>query len=116
MRTALGIATKRSLGLVVGNGRAPYGYGRVLSDKGKTIGYAPIEPEAGVVRRIADELTHDTLARVSERLNDERVPAPSGAASGSGVKNRTWPRRRGSARSNVGRPRSPMRVALPGPL
>lgn len=87
MRTALGIHTKLSLGLVVGNGRTPYGYARVLDGRGRTVSFEPKEPDSGIVRRIADELTRDTLARVCERLNAEGVPAPSGAArwSGGGV-------------------------------
>ena len=80
MRTALGIHTKLSLNLVIGNGRTPYGYARVLDACGRTVSYTPKEPGAGIVRRIADELTRDTLARVCERLNAEGISAPSGAA------------------------------------
>jgi DNA invertase Pin-like site-specific DNA recombinase len=76
MRTANGIAGKLAEGHVIGNGRTPYGYEPVLDGRGRKVGYAPSEPEAGIVRRIVAELATETLLRVCDRLNADGVETP----------------------------------------
>jgi site-specific DNA recombinase len=79
MRTSNGIRQKLDDGEVVGSGRTPYGYARVTNAKGRTVSYAPTEPQASVVRRIVTELATRTLTSVCDRLNADGVPTPRGA-------------------------------------
>jgi site-specific DNA recombinase len=81
VRFKLGKRAKVAQGLVMGQGRVPYGHRRVVDErKGKTIGLEIHPDEAAIVRSIVAELYEHSVDQVAERLTDRGIPTPTGNA------------------------------------
>jgi site-specific DNA recombinase len=83
LRFNLGKQRKARFGMVVGGGRVPYGYRRVVAPVGRnrrrvTVGLEQDPETAPIVRRIASELLTRTIQEVCERLDADGVPTPYG--------------------------------------
>lgn len=76
-RTQNGIAGKLAKHQPICNGVAAYGLEKVHDERGVPIGFRPTA-DLAVVRRIVRELRTDTMRQVARRLNDDRIPTPSG--------------------------------------
>lgn len=83
-RTMAGKRTKVANGRVVGNGFVPYGWRRVLDERGRTISYEHDPETAPVVRRIVRDSCHQTLHEVCGNLEADLIEPPQGAK-------RWWP-------------------------
>jgi site-specific DNA recombinase len=86
VRFKLGKRAKIHRGLVVGQGRIPYGFRRVVDPKsGKTVGLEIDLEQAAVVRHMMRLLLTASVDSVANQLTAEGIPAPDGAARWSGA-------------------------------
>lgn len=81
MRTGMNIQTKLDREEVVGNGRTPWGLKRVISEKGRVVGYRPTDHGRTLLGRIVREVRTLPLSKVCERLEADGIRTPSGGRS-----------------------------------
>lgn len=82
IRFTLGKRAKVHRGLVMGQGRVPFGHRRVTDPKtGKTVALEIHPEQAEIVRRIVRDLQTMSVDEVAERLTADRIPTPTGGHS-----------------------------------
>ena len=77
-RTQGGLRKRVESGLMLAGYKAPYGY-RWVEVSGKKVGYAIVEEEAAIVRRMFNEVAAGVTCRqVAKALCDDGIPSPGG--------------------------------------